>query len=369
MRGDRSDMKQSWKTATKVRQALLLGVTGVLLAACGTTETSLSPDAWNVGKVRSLPVVGGAYDTALRDGYVTLAAAEKDEDDWADTKTFLDQARLAAAGKRPLPDDLSKRDLLPDQRQAMTKARADLMEALGQGGRLLAPLDAARAQLQFDCWVQEGEENIPQQASEVAACKAGFEDALAAVRAHLASDAIVLLNDLDGGVGEVIVTPTGTGGRNPGSSRTLNEPLAGAEISPTQGVNALTLGQGDVQEIWGATLAAQPIPPKRFQLYFLSGGSTLTTASLALIPNIAADLKRRPVWQIEILGHTDRVGGASGNARLSAQRADAVKALLVSRGFAADDISTRGFGESMPLIPTADGVAEEHNRRVEVIVR
>jgi outer membrane protein OmpA-like peptidoglycan-associated protein len=53
--------------------------------------------------------------------------------------------------------------------------------------------------------------------------------------------------------------------------------------------------------------------------------------------------------------------------RLSQRRADAVKAELVKLGIPASEITTVAKGESDPLVPTADGVREPRNRRVEIV--
>jgi outer membrane protein OmpA-like peptidoglycan-associated protein len=52
---------------------------------------------------------------------------------------------------------------------------------------------------------------------------------------------------------------------------------------------------------------------------------------------------------------------------LSQRRADAVKAELVRQGIPANEIVTHAKGESEPLVPTANGVREPSNRRVEIV--
>jgi outer membrane protein OmpA-like peptidoglycan-associated protein len=54
---------------------------------------------------------------------------------------------------------------------------------------------------------------------------------------------------------------------------------------------------------------------------------------------------------------------------LSLRRANAVKNALVRAGVRESDISVVGLGESQPLVPTADGVREAQNRRVEIVIR
>ncbi|GAV36929.1 outer membrane protein precursor [Roseomonas sp. TAS13] len=54
---------------------------------------------------------------------------------------------------------------------------------------------------------------------------------------------------------------------------------------------------------------------------------------------------------------------------LSRRRADAVAAELVRQGIQRSEITVEAFGESRPLVPTADGVREPQNRRVEIVLR
>ena len=68
-------------------------------------------------------------------------------------------------------------------------------------------------------------------------------------------------------------------------------------------------------------------------------------------------------------GHADRSGSAQYNQRLSQRRADAVAAELVARGVPRNIIMVSAYGESRPLVPTADGVREPQNRRVEIVLR
>ena len=85
--------------------------------------------------------------------------------------------------------------------------------------------------------------------------------------------------------------------------------------------------------------------------------------------DLRAEIARRPVPELVVIGHTDRVGRAEANDELSLRRAEAVRAMLVRAGIPAAQIETAGRGEREPLLPTADEVAEPLNRRVEINVR
>ena len=82
-----------------------------------------------------------------------------------------------------------------------------------------------------------------------------------------------------------------------------------------------------------------------------------------------ASAQARAGGEIVVTGHTDRQGSVQANDQLSLQRAQAVRALLIERGFKANLIEAVGRGEREPLVPTEDEVAEPRNRRAELLVR
>lgn len=67
-----------------------------------------------------------------------------------------------------------------------------------------------------------------------------------------------------------------------------------------------------------------------------------------------------------LAGHADKSGSDRYNVGLSQRRNATVRAYLESKGIPGGVISTEAFGESAPLVQTADGVREAQNRRVEV---
>jgi len=73
--------------------------------------------------------------------------------------------------------------------------------------------------------------------------------------------------------------------------------------------------------------------------------------------------------KIEVNGYTDLSGTAAYNQKLSVRRAESVEAELVKDGVAQGEIEIHGYGESNPLVPTAKGVREPQNRRVEIILK
>jgi outer membrane protein OmpA-like peptidoglycan-associated protein len=73
--------------------------------------------------------------------------------------------------------------------------------------------------------------------------------------------------------------------------------------------------------------------------------------------------------RIEVDGYTDLSGTAAYNMKLSVRRAKSVETELVRDGVAENEIAIHGYGEADPLVPTAPGVREPQNRRVEILLK
>lgn len=73
-------------------------------------------------------------------------------------------------------------------------------------------------------------------------------------------------------------------------------------------------------------------------------------------------------WNLILSGHTDNVGSEDFNLKLSTKRAEAVKNYLINKGIAAERITAKGFGESMPIAPNDTEENRALNRRVEFFI-
>jgi len=115
--------------------------------------------------------------------------------------------------------------------------------------------------------------------------------------------------------------------------------------------------------------APAPVVPKTYLVFFDFDKSDITPEAARIISQAADDAKRGNVRLIVATGHADRAGSPAYNQRLSERRAVAVKTALVRNGVADGAIQTTGKGEGENLVPTADGVREPRNRRVEIVFR
>jgi outer membrane protein OmpA-like peptidoglycan-associated protein len=148
----------------------------------------------------------------------------------------------------------------------------------------------------------------------------------------------------------------------------LSEPYAGARVSRSM-VEAYSSSAEEVRARYGSALAAQPLPPAQFTLFFVEGKDEFTDESKKIVDSVFAEIARRPVPDVVIIGHTDTLGNEAANDALSRQRAEVVRAAFAARGLAADKVVTIGRGKRELAVPTGDGVSEPRNRRVEILVR
>jgi len=71
---------------------------------------------------------------------------------------------------------------------------------------------------------------------------------------------------------------------------------------------------------------------------------------------------------VQLVGHTDNTGSAEANQKLSLDRADAVKQMLVNGEVAGDRISTAGYGQDRPIGSNDTEEGRAKNRRIELVV-
>ncbi|MGI9541740.1 MAG: OmpA family protein, partial [Cyclobacteriaceae bacterium] len=103
-------------------------------------------------------------------------------------------------------------------------------------------------------------------------------------------------------------------------------------------------------------------------LEFASSKDILTVSSLIKLEGLAELLIQKINYRLLIQGHTDNLGGAANNLKLSQDRAEAVKRYLVSKGVAAVRITTEGYGEARPIASNVSADGRQKNRRVELKV-
>lgn len=101
-------------------------------------------------------------------------------------------------------------------------------------------------------------------------------------------------------------------------------------------------------------------------ILFNSGKSTIKTESNTVLNEIVKILEAYPSAKFSIEGHTDSAGSNVLNQKLSESRASAVMAFLISNGIAPSRLTSKGFGESLPIADNATSTGRAQNRRVEI---
>jgi peptidoglycan-associated lipoprotein len=172
---------------------------------------------------------------------------------------------------------------------------------------------------------------------------------------------LVVLPNEDGSVGAITVND----GKN---TVTLDRPLAAAEMRNGEESGA-KVEQDEVSKVFAAAFAARPQLPRHFRFFYELGTNRLTAESAARYCTLYDDLKRRPVYEVEIVGHADTLGEDAYDQNLSLRRAETIRDALLNDGFDARAISIAGQGYHVPLVPTPPHTAEPRNRRVEITTR
>ena len=236
---------------------------------------------------------------ALTDGYREEALTEINKEyELFDGADFARKAMRTAKGEVIQPEAVpgGTWTVPPGRAGELSSARGQLVAALDGGARQRVPGPAAKAQVKFDCWVEEESELETNNQ-----CRAEF---------------LALLPQL-------------------------------------------TVAQ--------APAPAPAAAAKQYIIYFAFNKDTITPESAQKIREIAAAAGAN--GRIELDGHTDLAGTNKYNEALSLRRVNAVRDALVRDGVAASRITTEHYGETRPRVPTAQGVKEPQNRRVEVTIQ
>jgi OOP family OmpA-OmpF porin len=110
-----------------------------------------------------------------------------------------------------------------------------------------------------------------------------------------------------------------------------------------------------------------PAVARSYMVFFDFNKSDLTPQAVTIVDTAARNAGPAKVTQLTVTGHTDTVGSDAYNMRLSRRRAESVAAQLEKDGIPSSEISIVAKGKRDLLVPTADGVKEPQNRRVQIV--
>ena len=298
---------QNWLKPAFVFTALLS------LGACGT----------HLGSAQKTTAPGTAFESGLHQGYIGLSQSEYDEGDYRSSDTFADRAIAVSGGTSVAPEEISARALPDDRVGDLSSARARLVSALDATARTKVAGPASRAQVMFDCWMEEQEENF--QPKDIARCRGAFESAMAEV-----DDA-------------------------------MRPPPPAPKAAMPEPVEETVMARFFTIFFDFDSSSLNPI-------FFDFDSSSLNPTAQRVVEAILAD------WgsgsePVSLVGHTDSSGSDAYNQKLSERRVTSVRDALENGAWATGRLSGRGVGESNLLVPTPDGVREPQNRRVTVTIQ
>ncbi|MFC4272425.1 OmpA family protein [Sneathiella chungangensis] len=281
----------------------MIGAASLVLAACGG----------KLEQAERLSPSGTEFQQALYAGYIELAKSEYQEGDYIDSDRFAEKAMAATRGEQVDPYHPEEWKLPKDREPVLAGARERLMAALGAGAAEKLPLQAAKAQTSFDCWVQEQEENF--QPKDIAACRDAF---------------VLAIEEIEKAMAPVVV---------------VEEKVVVIEKKKPM-----------------------MMAPKSFEVNFDFDSATPLPGSDAEIKAAAEYMKEFKDPQITIAGYTDTVGSVEYNDKLGERRAEAVAFMGMDMGMEPKRIIMRSYGKKDLKVQTADGVKNAANRRVVITV-
>jgi OOP family OmpA-OmpF porin len=291
----------------------LLSVTG-----CGSYSLTSSSGADEEGVIKP---VGTLFDRFLYEGYRHQGKKEDMQHDYTDSDFYTAKSLAAARGEWVAPQEVADRDIPKFAIADLLVAKSRLDRALLNGSSVKLPEYAARAQVMFDCWLEQQEENIQQH--DIDECKHEFD--------------IAMLQ--------------------------LEKNYMGAPMSACGVLQSSSPSEKEED----CTTIEQP--QAVYSLYFILDSIEMVADSKAQLLRLQNDLSQNQPMKVYLTGHADRSGSSRYNEGLSLRRVKAVAEQLSELVPNEKVIERVHFGENRPKVETPDGVRELRNRRVEVEVR
>ncbi len=262
---------------------------------------------YSLEELRRTPPKGSEFNQHLTQRYLDEAETQARAYDWAVSARFAEKGLLAAYDSEVGPEEVAGYTADAALAAELEKARAELLPLLSDKNRSERPAVAAEAIFFFDCWLERAAEAT--RADDIAYCRDRFRDRV---------------DELADTSYEAVLKEAG-------------EPVAAVDTTS-------------------------------YIVFFGWGETRVSEAGEQVVASAAQQLADQEGYEVVLNGHTDLSGDAKYNLRLSKRRAEAVKARLVSHGVREEAIRVFAYGESDPVVKTADSKPEAQNRRVEIFL-
>ncbi len=269
-----------------------------------------------VEELNKTEATGSAFTKFLANEYRAFANSEHTEMfDYPDALHFAKKGLAAANGEVVMPETLDNWKIGKSSEAELLEAREGLVAVLESGARNIAASNAALAQVKYDCWVEQQEENF--QKEHIAVCKEQFFKAM-------------------GELQEIM--------------KMAQQPEIPAPVEAADAADEVV-----------------PLEQAMYLVFFDWNKSSITTGAKDVLDAVVAEVKgREDVTTIVVRGHTDSSGSSKYNDKLSMKRAHAVRDALIVRGLSKDLVRVEAKGETDLLVATKDDVREGANRRAQI---
>ena len=290
---------------------------GLMIMAAVTALTACDFNKFDeVDALNEAQPVGSPFTQKLTSEYKALVNDEKGISDHADALHFSRKGLASARGDVVMPEPLGDWNVPPETMNELSLGRSRLVAVYDLGAREVHPDVSAVAQARYDCWIENQEENYQQ--DEINRCKKEF---------------LAALEQLEGAM------PSAP----PSAPAAVAEPAF--DVDPN---------------------APMAVENAMYLVFFDWDQSTLGPGAQSVLDAVAAEVSKRSLSAVNVVGHADTSGPTDYNQKLAQRRANAVRDALAQRGVAANIISVSSRGEDELLVTTPDNVREPANRRAQI---
>lgn len=287
---------------------------------------------------RSFGSAAGTADTTF-DAANSIPLTDYTSDVTDLANSFADKALIAGRGEEVVVEAAPEDDIAAQQLRLRVLKDVD-------AARDKAPEDAARVQTDYDCWILNG--RVDSQKAASLRCLASLNSAVAGLERVVDVSALTAKG----------IAPDAAAPAAPDASAapdTSTAPAAAPAAAPAPAPTT-AVAQSPVP----AAAPAEPTGPQ-YTLYFAVNSAALTPDDINVVAHAIDDARKSGAGHIAVVGYADT---SEGRARkLSEDRADAVRAMMVQMGARYDAIQISAAGDKDLAVPASRGVKEPRNRR------